>query len=189
MSTIFIQFSDATGATIVSWFTAPQDAQAFPNQGEVAEDDPRWIAYLKTLPETARSLLPGAVPAPAESELLADAQATQLAAIDAAYDAYVCADISFQTAAGIAATFQADAGSQTVLMQATQGYHMAGSVPAGFFWKAADNTLVDFTLADLEGLYAAVLARGWVAFQRRATLKAAVIAATAVEVVEAIVWA
>lgn len=119
---------------------------------------------------------------------LADVQANQAAAIDQAYAAAVTADISFTTAAGVTNTFQADADSQQVLSVSVQGYDMAGAVPSGFFWKAADNTQVSFTLADLKGLYQAMLARGWVAFQKKTTLKAEIAAATTVAAVQAITW-
>lgn len=102
---------------------------------------------------------------------LPQAQAAQIIAIESAYAAAVQQPLSFTTAASVTTTFQADAASQTLLMQATQGYTIAGAVPAGFYWKAADNTLVTFTLADLQGLYSATLAQGWAAFQKRTTLK------------------
>jgi hypothetical protein len=153
-----------------------------------------------TAPDGAESvrILSGQIPmigggvdvtTPSEAELLASAQESQKAAVDGAYALCVSADIEFKTASGVAKTFQADAGSQMVLMQATQGYRIAGAVPPNFFWKAADNTLVAFALADLEGLYVTVLGRGWAAFQKRATLKAEIDAATTVEAVQAIEWA
>ena len=119
---------------------------------------------------------------------LADAQAAQSAAIDQAYAAAVTADISFTTAAGVTAMFQADADSQSVLSVSLQGYERAGSVPDGFFWKSANNDKVPFTLADLGALDKAMLDRGWVAFQKKTTLKAAIAAATTVAAVQAITW-
>jgi len=119
---------------------------------------------------------------------LADAQAAQAATIDVAYSAAVTADIAFTTAAGVTALFQADPGSQQVLSVSLQGYERAGSVPDGFFWKAADNTKVLFTLSDLGTLDKAMLDRGWVAFQKRTTLKAEIAAATTVAAVQAIAW-
>lgn len=81
-------------------------------------------------------------------------------------------------------------------MQATQGYAIAGAVPSGFYSKAADNTLIPFTLADLHGLYSATLAQGWTAFQKRTTLKQQIDAVSigngtldqALAAVTAIVW-
>ena len=119
---------------------------------------------------------------------LASAQSTQASAIDLAYSAAVAADISFTTAAGVTAMFQADADSQQTIIAATQGYGLAGSVPTGFFWKAADNSEIPFTLADLRGLYLAILAQGWDAFQKKSSLKTAISAAATVAAVQAITW-
>lgn len=119
---------------------------------------------------------------------LAEVQAKQKLLIDASYAAAAQTNVSFTTAAGVAKTYQADQESQMVLMQATQGYQIAGGVPDGFFWKAADNTLTAFTMADLEGLYMAMLAQGWAAFQKRTALKSQIDAATSPDAVQAIVW-
>ncbi|WP_165494252.1 DUF4376 domain-containing protein [Aquitalea sp. USM4] len=119
---------------------------------------------------------------------LAIVQSTQSAVIDQAYSAAVTADISFTTAAGVTATFQADPDSQQVLSVSLQGYERAGAVPDGFFWKATDNTKVPFTLTDLGALDKAMLDRGWVAFQKKTTLKEAIAAATTVAEVQSITW-
>ncbi|CAL8474562.1 protein of unknown function [Caballeronia sp. S22] len=108
--------------------------------------------------------------------------------IDDAYAAAVQQSVSFKTLADVTQSFQADTGSQTILEQAVQGYQIAGSVPANFFWKAADNTLVPFTLTDLEGLYVTILAQGWTAFQKRTALKAQIDAATTVSTVQSVTW-
>ena len=136
------------------------------------------------------------VPPPTAEQQLANAQLVQSAAIDVDYAGAVQQAVPFTTAAGVTTTFQADAASQTLLMQATQGYTIAGAVPAGFYWKAADNTIVTFTLADLHGLYSATLAQGWTAFQKRTTLKQQISAVEigggtldqAIASVKAIVW-
>jgi hypothetical protein len=125
---------------------------------------------------------------PTAAQVLAAAQASQSALIDSAYYSATQQPISFKTAAGVTETFQTDADSQTLVMQTTQGYQIAGSVPAGFYWKAADDTLVPFTLADLQGLYSAILAQGWSAFQKRTALKQQIKAATTVSAVEGITW-
>ena len=114
----------------------------------------------------------GAAPAATTPALtLAQAQEAQISVIDAAYAAAVAQNVTFKTAGGVTEAFEADAGSQTLLMQATQGYGLAGETPSGFYWVGADNTHVPFALADLEGLYQAILAQGWAAFQRRQTLR------------------
>ncbi|MCA8120422.1 DUF4376 domain-containing protein [Burkholderia cepacia] len=129
----------------------------------------------------------GAVSAPT-GPTLAQAQAAQLSAIDSAYGDAVLQPVSYKTAAGTTQNFDADLDSQRVLMQSTQGYMLAGSVPEGFYWVAADNTHVPFTLTDLQGLYQAMLAQGWAAFQKRQNLKAEIAAATSVSAVQSITW-
>jgi hypothetical protein len=139
----------------------------------------------------ARGVKDGAlvdVPPPSDAEVLAAARATQKAVVDEAYAAAVQADVTFTTAAGVSCSFQADANSQDVVLKATQGYRIAGATPSGFYWKAADNSQVSFTLADLEGLYTTILAQGWAAFQKRTTLKAEIDSATTDDAVRALTW-
>ena len=119
---------------------------------------------------------------------LAQAQATQIATIESGYQNSIIQPIPFTTAGGVTKTFQTDTNSQSVLMQALTGYNLAGSVPSGFFWLAADNTQVPFTLADLKGLAEAMLGQGFVAFSHKATQKAAIRAATTISAVQAIAW-
>ncbi|KVS54317.1 hypothetical protein WK40_31620 [Burkholderia cepacia] len=129
----------------------------------------------------------GTAAAPAGPSL-AEAQEAQAAAIDNAYAIDVQQSVTFKTAAGTTKAFQADTGSQQVLMVSTQGYTMAGAVPPNFYWVAADNSHVEFTLADLQGLYQAMLDRGWAAFRKRQDLKAQIAAATTVAAVQSITW-
>lgn len=119
---------------------------------------------------------------------LAQAQAVQVSAITQAYENAVVQPVGFTTEAGIAKTFQADPASQNVLVQSMQGYNLAGSVPTGFYWVSTDNTQVEFTLTDLKGLYASMLAQGWEAFQKKQTLKSQISAAKSVAAVQAIEW-
>jgi hypothetical protein len=46
---IYVQFSDSTDTTIVSVFSSPQSAAAYPNQGTVAATDARYTAYVSAL--------------------------------------------------------------------------------------------------------------------------------------------
>lgn len=119
---------------------------------------------------------------------LGQVQFIKISGIYDAYQAAISQPVSFTTSGGVSKSFQADANSQDVLTKTTQGYGMAGSVPAGFFWVAADNTRVPFTLDDLKGLYAAMLAQGWDAFQHLQDQKSAINKATTVAQVEAVVW-
>lgn len=119
---------------------------------------------------------------------LAYAQSQQCAQIDAAYYAAIQQSVTFKTAGGVTQTFEADTDSQQIVMQATQGYAIAGTTPTGFYWVAADNTHVPFVLADLQGLYQVILTQGWAAFQKRQNLKGQINAASTVAAVQAIAW-
>jgi phage major head subunit gpT-like protein len=119
---------------------------------------------------------------------LAQAQDDQIAQMYEDYAAAIAQPVAYTSKAGVAKTYQADTASQTVLMQATQGYGIAGATPTGFYWVAADNTQVPFTLADLQGLYSAMLSQGWAAFQKLQGYKAPIKAATTVSAVQAVTW-
>lgn len=126
--------------------------------------------------------------APASLMTLSELQQAQIAQLEAAYESAVTLPVSFTTAGGVTKTFQADQDSQMVLVKSQHGFEIAGSVPQGFYWVAADNTQVPFTLADLKGLYGAMLAQGWAAFQHMQTLKATIRAATTRVAVTAVTW-
>jgi len=119
---------------------------------------------------------------------LDEARSAQAALVNAAYESAVVRPISYTTKGGLTKTFQADGISQTTLMQATQGYSLSGAVPSGFYWVAIDNAQVPFTLADLSGLYQAMLDRGWATFQKKQSLKAEIMAAETSTAVLAIAW-
>lgn len=126
--------------------------------------------------------------APYDARRLAAAQSTKIDVLTDAYQAAVQQSVSFTTAGGVTRTFQADTGSQQILLLAATGYNFAGATPGGFYWKSEDNTQVPFTLADLKGLYAVMLTQGNVAFQQLQTLKGQVAAATTIAEVQAIIW-
>jgi hypothetical protein len=72
-------------------------------------------------------------------------------------------------------------------LQATiTGCTSLGKTPIGFYWIAEDNTQVPFTLADLNGLAAAIFTRGVVAFQILQDKKALVNAAVTIADVQAV---
>ncbi|KVN30690.1 hypothetical protein WJ63_07870 [Burkholderia pyrrocinia] len=119
---------------------------------------------------------------------LSQAQASQKSAIDLAYANAIAQPVSFKTAGGVVGTFDADKESQAAVMQAAQGYALAGAVPAGFYWVSHENAQVPFVLTDLDGLYQAMLAQGWAAMQKRQNLKAEIGAAETVAAVQAVVW-
>lgn len=119
---------------------------------------------------------------------LEQARAAQVAIIEAAYADACAVPVEFTTAAGVAQTFQADPGSRAILSDTLAGLQGAGAAPPGFWWLAADNTQVSFTYPDLQGLAAALLAQGWVAFQRRRARKDAIAAAQTPADVQAVTW-
>ncbi|AHB08501.1 hypothetical protein U875_13985 [Pandoraea pnomenusa 3kgm] len=116
------------------------------------------------------------------------ARANQMAILYSAYQAASQVDVAYKTVAGVQQTFQADASSQSTLLIATTGYNLAGQTPAGFYWVASDNAQVPFSVEDLKGLYAVMLAQGNVAFNKLQTLKAAVRSAATVAEVLAVTW-
>jgi hypothetical protein len=46
---IYVQFADSTEAVIVSVFSSPQSATAYPNQGTVTATDSRYTTYVAAL--------------------------------------------------------------------------------------------------------------------------------------------
>lgn len=91
---------------------------------------------------------------------LAQIKAARIAALTTDYTVAIQQAVSYTSKAGVTQTFQGDTDSQTRLMQASQGFGMAGATPPGFYWVAADNTQEPFTLEDLQGLYSVLLTRG-----------------------------
>lgn len=57
MSEIFVQFSGADAQEVVASFGCMQDSATYPNQAKVAVDDPRWLEYCDSLPESIRESL------------------------------------------------------------------------------------------------------------------------------------
>ena len=119
---------------------------------------------------------------------LAQVQDSQCSLIDAAYANAIAQPVSFTTAGAVTKTFDADAQSTATLQSTLAGLSAVQTVPSGFFWLSSDNVPVPFTHADLQGLAAAMLAQGWVAFQNRTTKKAAIRAATTIATVETITY-
>lgn len=114
---------------------------------------------------------------------LAQAQAAQLALIDAAYESAMQIPVAY-----MGTTFQADAASQDVLTKTLSALTPTGSTPTGFYWVDTANNQVAMTLIQLQGLATTMLAQGWSAFQHKQTQKAAIRAATTVAAVQSITW-
>lgn len=105
-------------------------------------------------------------PAPTPAELLPRAQAAQIAALYQAFAAATYADIDYNGAA-----YQADETARARISRAITTYSTAGSVPAGFYWVASDNTRRPAQLADLQSMAKLIADREWGYFQHLQDLK------------------
>jgi hypothetical protein len=88
----------------------------------------------------------------------------------------------------MATTFWTDQNSQSLLMGAMIGYSQLGSTPEGFLWWDSTNTGVPMTLAQLQGLYQAIMQRINTNFVKRKQLLAVVAAATTIDAVQVVMW-
>ncbi|KLU21978.1 hypothetical protein EOS_33090 [Caballeronia mineralivorans PML1(12)] len=61
MTTINVQFSDATEASVTSYFGCPQDPDLYPNQAEISASDARWKAYFEAQLASIQQYLPAPV--------------------------------------------------------------------------------------------------------------------------------
>ena len=50
MQTIFVQWSDPNGDSILSVFSCAQNESEYPHQGEITSGDPRYVTYYNSLP-------------------------------------------------------------------------------------------------------------------------------------------
>lgn len=119
--------------------------------------------------------------------LLPDAQATQIAAIESAYQVAIQQPIAY-----MGTTFQADTTSQNLMAQTIIGLQaivaVGGAVPSDFGWWDANNVKVPMTLVQLQGLYATGVAAVNTAFARKQAKKSAVRSATTPAAVLAIIY-
>jgi len=137
---------------------------------------------------TPATLHPYTPPAPTSAQLLAQAQAAQIATLTAAYQQAIQAPVSYTSKGGVTKTYQADPGSVANLQSMLLAFGATQAVPSGFYWVAADNTQVPFTYADMQGLMQVLGMQAETAFQHLQTQKAAVKAATTVSAVQAVTW-
>ena len=124
---------------------------------------------------TPSTLQPYTIPAPTPAQLAATAQAIQVSTLQVAYNAAVQANVSYTSKGNITETYQANPQSVQNLQNTILGFQAAAATPSGFYWKAADNTQVPFTYADLQGLAAVMVASGWANFQTLQTKKAQIV--------------
>lgn len=48
---VFVQFEDASEEVIIATFSSSQDPSAYEHLGVVEDSDPRYLAFLATLPK------------------------------------------------------------------------------------------------------------------------------------------
>lgn len=168
---VYVQYSDATKATIISSFGCPQDPNFHPNQETIDSSDPRYQAFVN----------------PAST--LAGAQSAKIAALTASYQAAIQQPVSYTSEGGATKTYQADAGSIANLTQMLLAFQSSQTVPVGFYWVSLDNAQVPFSYADMQGLANALGTQGAVAFRQLQTLKGKVNTAATVDAVQTIEWA
>lgn len=53
MNIIYVQFTDQTNTVVCAVFGSPQDPDAWPNLGEIQDDDPRYLAFMNPPPSDA----------------------------------------------------------------------------------------------------------------------------------------
>ncbi len=114
---------------------------------------------------------------------IAGLRAAKLLELESAYSAAIQHSVIYMNS-----TFQADADSQNTLCKVLAVSIAAAGVPQGFYWLDADNNKVTMTLAQLQGLAAAMMAQAWTAFQKLQSLKTAARAATTAQALAAIAW-
>lgn len=125
---------------------------------------------------------------PVSSLTLAQAKTQALAALASTYTAAIAQPVTYASKGGATETYQADPASISNLQSMLLAFGATQTLPAGFYWVAADNTQVPFTYADLQGLAQVMGTQGAGAFMHLQTLKATVLAATTVAAVQAVTW-
>ena len=106
-------------------------------------------------------------------------QAKKLQELETVYNKANQEDIVYMST-----TFQADKDSQNLIVSVLS----AGSVPDGFFWLDSLNNQVAMTYEDLQGLSAAILARGQANFAKLQDLKTQVSSAMTQDELDIITW-
>jgi hypothetical protein len=150
---------------------------------------PHCIPCTQTQAEAWQTLevVSGVIQAIPAATLLATAQAQQNALNHASYLQAIQGPVSFTSAGGITAMYQADPQSIANLYASLATWQLKGAAPSGFYWKAADNSKVPFTYADLQGLAQAMGEPGEAAWVKWEGLKADV-AAASLSTVSSFVW-
>jgi hypothetical protein len=58
MTTIFVEFSDATKSAVIGYAASPQPAESWPYQGEIDTSDPLWKTYYDSKDDLSKIGLP-----------------------------------------------------------------------------------------------------------------------------------
>lgn len=104
----------------------------------------------------------------------------KLTEIETAYNNEISANINYMNT-----EFQADKNSRELIVATLSG----GSLPDGFFWQDLNDDRIPMTYAELQGLAAAILDRGQLAFIKLQDLKVLVNRADiTIEELGLIVW-
>jgi hypothetical protein len=121
--------------------------------------------------------------APTPAQLLAEAQTSQMAVLQSAYQSAAAQPVAYMST-----TFDADSSAAQNVQASLAALTPVGSTPAGFYWVDAANNHVPMTLGQVQGLAQAIYAQALSAFQKLQTLKALVRSATTVSAVQAVTW-
>lgn len=127
----------------------------------------------------------GNTPAPIFSvaELLSNAKATKKAELELAYVSACCADITYNSV-----VYQGNKNTKVKLEDAISYRASGGVLPAGFTWRAKDNTNVSFSYADIDALVVLIGTNNINASNKLHIKKDALINATTIAAVNAIIW-
>ena len=133
-----------------------------------------------------------APPPPSAAELLAQAQAAQIAILQSSYQSAINAPVTFKNAAGVTSTYPS---GNTVLINGMRAKDLLAEVIAAGEaawtlgkWLDTNNVAQTFTFADLQGLAAAMEAATTVDWTDLVDKIAQVNAATTVSAVQAVTW-
>ena len=187
----YINYNPTTGQIITLYVTGINDlAIASPPAGtaNLTTTQAEFQLTIDVAGYTVNNGILVAPPAPTSAQLLATAQAAQLALLESAWRTATLIPVSYSSVGGVAKTYQTDATSISNLTGANIACAKSGATPAGFFWVAADNTQVPFTYADLQGLAAVIFAQSAADFAHYQTQKVAIRAALTVAAVTVIIY-
>jgi hypothetical protein len=177
--------TSASPQPVIGWYDTDEfDYQSLPNEADLLTlTQDQWDNRLNTPFVSGGTLI-----APPSAQLFAQAQAAHIALLRTAYQQAIQQPVTYTSKGGVTKTYQADPGSVSNLQSMLLAFSATQTVPSGFYWVSADNTQVPFTYADMQGLAQALGTQGAAAFQHLQTQKAAILAATTVDAVQAITW-